>query len=163
MENQQTAKRTVRWTILISIAGVLMLLFTCALAAGSLFLDFAGGKSVGTLDNVADCSGSKTCFTARVTFQTNDSETVVYKPFLQNSTIYEMDRQIKLANHESSSSKAVDVRYFESYPRLAKVSLSFYLEYLNLLIWLFWSLVIAFIGWVTNRRKPIVLDFSKKK
>jgi hypothetical protein len=140
-----------------------MLLFTCAVAAGSLFLDFAGEETSGTLENVATCSGSNTCFTAEVTFQTNDGKTVSYKPFLQNSTIYEIDRQVKLAEDTGLSSKSVMVHYLESFPRLVKINLSLYLEYLNVIIWLFWSAVVTLIGWVANREKPMVLDFRKKK
>ncbi len=133
------------------------------IAAGSLFLDFAGEEAPAVFENTAKCSGSQTCFTAQISFQTKAGETITYRPFMQNSTIYEIDRQIKLANNTSTSSKAVEVRYFESFPRFAKVKLSYFLEYSSVLVWLFWSVVVSLIGLITNRRKPLVLDFSKKK
>lgn len=159
---QEKTKRPLRWTILISIAGTLMLLFTCAIAAGSLFLDLAGSKAPAILENIAKCSGSKTCFTAQISFETSDVNKVEYLPLTQNSTIYEIDRVNKLASDTGTSSKSVEVRYLESFPRLAKVHLSYYLEYWSVLVWLFWSVVVSLIGLALNRNKPFVLNLRKK-
>lgn len=160
---QEKTKRPLRWTIIISIAGTLMLLFTCAIAAGSLFLDLTGSKAAAVLENTAKCTGGKTCFTAQISYQTSDGEAVTYLPLTQNSTIYEIDRVNKLANDASTSSKSVEVRYLESFPRIAKVHLSYYLEYLTVLVWLFWSVIVFLIGLAMNRSKPVVLNFRKKE
>ena len=140
-----------------------MLLFTCAIAAGSLFLDLAGSKAPAVLENIAKCSGGETCFTAQISFETSDGETVAYLPLTQNSTIYEIDRVNKLASDTDTSSKSVEVRYFESFPCIVKVHLSYYLEYLTVLAWLFWSVVVSLIGMALNRSKPFVLNFRKKE
>ncbi len=163
MKNQPAAKRPVRWTILISIVGALLLLFTCVISAGSLFLDVAGAKTTGTLNNIAECSGSRTCFTAEISFTTKDGETISYLPLLQNSAIYEAHRIVNLTNEPGAGSRSVYVQYLESNPRLAKVSLNYHLEYVNVLIWFFWSAVVSLIGMAVNRSKPFVLDFRKRK
>ncbi|MCC6300063.1 MAG: hypothetical protein IT314_12250 [Anaerolineales bacterium] len=163
METQSSAKRPVRWTIIISIVGALLLLFACAIAVGSLFLDFAGAKTSGAVKNVAVCSGARTCFTAEITFTTKDGETITYKPLLQNDELYEMHRIANLANNSGARGDAVDVHYFESYPRLAKVSLNYFLEYVNVLVWFFWGVFVSLIGLALNRSKPLVLNLRRGK
>ncbi|HMR98266.1 MAG TPA: hypothetical protein PKK96_06075 [Anaerolineales bacterium] len=163
MTAQEAPKRQLRWTILVSIAGTLMLLFACSTAAGSLFLDLAGSKAPAMLENIAKCSSGKTCFTAQISFETSDGKTIAYLPLTQNSTIYEIDRLNKLTNDTSASSNSMEVRYLESFPRIAKVHLSYFLEYWSVLVWLFWSAVVSFIGLALNRRKPIVLNLRKKE
>ncbi|RIK30285.1 MAG: hypothetical protein DCC56_08090 [Anaerolineae bacterium] len=163
MADQTASKRSVRWTIIISILGAALLLVACIATLGSLYLDVAGEKTSGTLENVAKCSGSKTCFTAEISFTTNDGKTVSYKPALQNMFIYEMHRIANLNNNSGKSGNAVDVHYLASIPRLAKVSLNYHLEYVNLLVWFLWGGFVSLIGMALNRSKPLVLDFSKRK
>jgi len=139
-----------------------MLLFSCLIAVGSLFLDLAGSKTPAILENIAKCSGGETCFTAQISFDTSDGKSIEYLPLTQNDMIYEFDRQVKLANDTGASSKSVEVRYLESFPRLAKVHLSYYLEYWSVLVWLFWSVFVSLIGLALNRSKPIELNFRKK-
>jgi len=159
---QEKTKRPLRWTIIFSIVGTLMLVFTCAIAAGSVFLDLAGSKAPAVLENIAKCSGGETCFTGQISFETSGGDSVTYLPLTQNSAIYEIDRVSKLSNDTGASSNAVEVRYLESFPRIAKVHLSYYLEYLTVLAWLFWSALVSLIGLALNRSKPIVLNLGKK-
>ncbi|MBV6451911.1 MAG: hypothetical protein MHPDNHAH_02658 [Anaerolineales bacterium] len=163
MADQTVSKRPVRWTIIVSILGAALLLVTCIATLGSLYLDVAGEKTAGTMENIADCTGGRTCFTAEISFTTKDGKTISYIPALQNDFIYEMHRIANLNNNSGKSGNAVDVHYFSSVPRLAKVSLNYHLEYANLLVWLFWGVFVSLIGMALNRSKPLVLDFSKRK
>ena len=156
-QTKQTEEKKISiWARLVLLVGVLIVLATCTFTMGAIYLDIAGAQTTGTLLNVANCSGSRTCWTGKVEFKTNDGEEVSFYP-QTNSFIFDLD------GYMTEGYKAVDVRYLESFPNIAKVSVIYKLEYLNKVTWTVIGSLVAFFGWVATRKKAIVLDFSKGK
>ncbi|MBL8098408.1 MAG: hypothetical protein JNK81_04460, partial [Anaerolineales bacterium] len=86
--------------------------------------------------------------------KTNDGEEFSFYP-QTNRFIFDLDGYVTEGYRE------VDVRYLESFPDIAKVSLVYKLEYLNKVTWTVLGSLIALFGWIGTRNKPFVLDLSK--
>lgn len=158
MENARTTeeKKISIWARLTLLAGILIILITCVSTMGAIYLDLAGVKTSGALSNVAKCSGAKTCWTGKVEFTTSAGKEIAFYP-KTSRFIFDLDGYV------SESGREVDVRYFETLPMLAKVSVAYHLEYFNKITWALIGLVVAFFGWVATRKRAVVLDFSKGK
>jgi len=161
----EPSKKSFKWSVLVLIVSSLFVLIMCALSIGAIYLDVTGEQAVGTLNNVAkNCDSGKSCFTGKVTFTTNSGEEVTFSPLLQTPFIYEMDVQIKRNSDASRTSKSINVRYLEANPKIAKVALAFYMDYLNKINFLFWGSLVAVFSWIASRDKPsFVLDLRKRK
>lgn len=156
MENsqQKEEKKISIWARLAVLVGVLIVLSTCVITIGAIYLDIAGTQTTGTLLNVATCSGGRNCWTGKVEFKTNDGEDISFYP-QTNRFIFDLDGYVTEGYRE------VDVRYLESFPDIAKVSVVYKLEYLNKVTWSVLGSLIAFFGWVATRKRAIVLDLRK--
>lgn len=156
MENTQATeeKKVSIWARLVLLVGILIVLTTCAFTLGAIYLDVAGTHTTGTLLNVANCTGSRNCWTGKVEFQTNNGENISFYP-QTNQFIFDIDGYV------SEGYREVDVRYLESNPDIAKVSVLYHLEYLNKITWSVIGSVVAFFAWVATRKKSTTLDFRK--
>lgn len=161
----EPAKKSFKWSVLILIVSSIFVLSMCGLTIGALYLDAAGERAVGTLENVADCQEARrNCFTAEVTFTTETGEEVTFSPLLQTSFIYDIAAGIKQGGDSTKSLKSIDVRYLKANPKIAKISLALYLDYANKINFLFWGGAVALFSWIASRDKPaFVLDFRKRK
>ena len=159
-----TAKKSFKWSVLILVASIIFVLTMCVITMAAIYLDVAGEEVTGRLENVATCDGSRSCFTGKVTFTTNDGREITFSPLLQTPFIYELDTQIQRNNDESRTSKSIDVRYLRANPKIAKVALIYHMDYLNKINFLFWGSLVVLFSWIAGRNKPaFVLDLSKGK
>jgi len=159
----QTQRKKSKWSWLVIAIGIFALSFTCLLTLGSMYLDIAGEKTTGTLENAAKCDSGRSCFTAKITFTSEDGQEVSYYPLFQNSFLYEVDRQIRLESSTNTKGSDVGISYLKDFPRISKVTLSFHLEYIQKFIWAFWGLVILLIGWILSRDRAVTIDLRKRK
>ncbi|MBC7878197.1 MAG: hypothetical protein H7Y59_13585 [Anaerolineales bacterium] len=164
MENtQQTENKKVfksgRSTMVI---GVLIVLFTCIFLIGTISLDIFGEKAIGKLSNASTgCSGSKTCWTSKVEFNTKTNDPVAFYP-MTFPILFDFDPFLSGRPYEEYSN--FDVRYFESFPQIAKVKLAFFLEYTTMFCGLGIGTIVLLFGYLFSRpNKPFVIDLSKRK
>ena len=143
----------------IRLVGILMLLSTFFLCAGAVALDVIGEQAVGELSNASECSGSRNCWTGKVTFTANNDQTVDIYP-QTNRFLFDIENAISGKPYEEFD--RLEVRYLAQYPEIAKIKLTLFLEYLNKVIWFVIGLIVFLIGHISNgRRKPLVLDLRK--
>jgi|GEM_PF-917899 len=144
------------------LGGILILVFTCFASILSITLDLTGEKAIGKVSNAAkDCSRDGTCWTGRVDFTTKEGEDITFSPWT-NSYLFDLDPILSGRSYEDYGK--YQVRYFESFPKLAKVKLAFALEYTNHLSWFCGGTLLLLIGLAfssqKSRNKPLVIDLS---
>ncbi len=140
------------------LVGFLMVLFTCIYFTIAIALDIGGEKAIGKLSNVSKgCSPNKSCWTSKIEFTTKAGEQAGFYP-LTSPIFFDVDNAISGKPYEEYN--YYEVRYFESYPQLAKVKLVFHLEKIGKFGWLFLGLVLMIFGRLFSRpnNKPFVLD-----
>jgi hypothetical protein len=160
---QQTSDKSVnRIGLVFLLLGGLATFLICGAISVGIYLDIFGEKAAGTLTNIAYDEGrSDNPFTPQITFTTADGEEVSFHPW-QGQQWFQWNDLLRMGDDPSARFNDVDVRYLESYPKLAKVSLALKLEYANRLIWLFWSGVTLLAGIISRRKKSITIDLSKR-
>ncbi|HAV78172.1 MAG TPA: hypothetical protein DCX53_12560 [Anaerolineae bacterium] len=157
----ESSKKKSKWSILVLLIGTFILFGTCLATVFGIYIDMAGRETKGMLVNDSNCDGNRTCWTARINFNTDSGEEIAIYPNLDQWP-FTFDRYIESGTF-SSPARIVNVKYLENSPMFAKVNLAYHIEYVNRLTWFFWGLVVTFIGWVINRNKPLlVLDLSKR-
>lgn len=161
---QQTAdnKSINRIGLIFLLLGGLFTFIVCGMIVGGIFLDLFGTETTGKLTNISyRPNDSDNSFTPQITFTTSNGEEISFIAW-QGPTYFEINERIKLGGYTSTAFKDVPVHYLESFPKLAKVSLALHVEYINRIIWLFWSFVALMIGVITRRNKPVVVDLSQR-
>lgn len=157
--NQSINKIGLVFLLLGGLATVIM----CGLLAGALYLDLFGAETAGKMTNISfDADRSDNPFTAQVTFVTAGGEEVSFISW-QGRSYFELDQRIQPDGIASPGNPGVKVRYIESNPKIAKVAFAYHIEYVNRIIWLFWSSAALMAGIITRRNKPVVMDLSKRK
>lgn len=160
-EPTQPKKSRRDWAILS--LGILAFLITCVFMAGSIALDLVGEKTTGKLSNVAECSGSKSCWTSRVDFTTSTGEEVSFYP-MTFPMLLDFDPFLSGRPYEEYSE--YQVRYFAQYPQVAKIKLAYFLEYINhicgLCVGAFLLLLSAMFSRSGKEHKPLVIDLRRK-
>lgn len=164
MENSQ--QQTQKKNPIMLVIGILILMLACLFFSGAVFLDVAGAKTTGKLSNAAkNCSAGTTCWTSKMSFTTADGEQVSFYP-LTAPMLFDFDPFLSGRSYDEYGE--YQVRYFESYPKLAKVKLAFFLEYINTLCGLGLGGFLTLIGLASVRggnsdkpHKPFVLDLSR--
>ena len=160
-ENSTIKKETFAGRIL-KFVGILILLFTCLASIASIALDLTGEQTVGKVYNATkDCSSDGTCWTGKVDFTTQKGETVTFSPWT-NPYLFDLDPVLSGRSYEDYGK--YQVRYFENFPKLAKVKLAFGLEYTSHLSWFCGGSLLLVIGLAFSSRKksnkPMVIDLS---
>jgi hypothetical protein len=148
------------------VIGILLLMLACLFFSGAVMLDLVGAKATGKLSNAAkSCSSGKTCWTGKMAFTTPEGEQVSFYP-LTAPMLFDFDPL--LSGRSYAEYGEYQVRYFASYPKLAKVKLAFFLEYLNMLCGFGLGGILTLIGLSSVRGRgsdkapnPLVLDLSK--
>jgi hypothetical protein len=160
----QTSDKSVnRIGLVFLLLGGLATILVCAAISVGIYLDIFGEEGTGTLTNISyDEDRSDNPFTAQITFTTAGGEEVSFIAW-QGRQWFEWNDLLRSSENPDARFNDVDVRYLESYPELAKVSLALKLEYANRLIWLFLSGVTLLIGIISRRNKAITLDLRKRK
>ena len=161
---QKTKSRTAALAVFAS--GILILILACLSLGGSVMLDTVGAKAIGKLSNVSKgCPPGKSCWTSKVEFTTTDGEPVAFYP-LTFPILFDFDPV--LSGRPYAEYGQYQVRYLASFPKLAKVKLAFFLEYINLLCGVGLGGFLALFGFLSARGlnpnkpyKPIVLDLSR--
>ncbi|GAB4403643.1 MAG: hypothetical protein OHK003_31530 [Anaerolineales bacterium] len=163
MQQAEENKSVNRIGLVFLLLGRLFTTIVCGMIAGGIFLDMFGTETTGELTNIAyDAKRSDNPFTPQITFSTADGKEVSFIAW-QGQFPFEIDNFVQFASAENPDYSNVKVRYLESNPKIAKVSLPYHAEYLNRAVWLFWSFVALMIGVISRRNKPVVLDFSQRK
>lgn len=163
MQQDEGNKSVNRIGLIFLLLGGLFTAIVCGMIAGGIFLDLFGAEADGEFANIARDSGrNNNPFTPQITFTTASGEEVSFIAW-QGRFPFEIDNFVQFASAENPDYSNVKVRYLESNPKIAKVSLPFHAEYLNRINWLFWSFVALMIGVISRRNKPVVLDFSQGK
>ena len=139
------------------VIGILMILFTCIYFACAIALDTFGEKTIGrSYADMGDCGGSKTCWTEKVEFTANNGEQITFYPLVSPLLL---DFEPVLSGKPYEEYGNFEVRYFESFPQLAKIKMVFHLEKVGKLPWIFLGLFLVLIGMSSSRpNKPMVLD-----
>jgi hypothetical protein len=146
--------------------GILAMLVSCAFFIGAIALDLTGKQAVGKLSNAAagNCSAGKTCWTGRMDFTTQSGEQITFYP-MTFPMLLDFDPFLSGRSYEKYGE--YQVRYFEAYPQIAKVKLAFFLEYVNTICGLGVGVFLFLLSYLFSSsgkpRKPIVIDFSKRK
>ena len=164
MENSQ--QTTPQKNSIMLVIGILILMFACLFFSGAVMLDVVGAKTTGKVSNAAtNCSAGQTCWTGKVDFTTADGEQVSFYSFI-SPLLFDFDPL--LSGRSYAEYGEYQVRYLASYPKLAKVKLAFFLEYLNILCGFGLGGFLTLIGLASARRsktgkphQPLVLDLSK--
>ena len=147
-------------SILLLLGGIATLV-GCGMLSGFIVLDLFGAETTGEMTNISyDADRSDNPFTAQVTFTTANGEDVSFISW-QDRFYFELDEGIQRESQEGFD--GVKVRYLESLPKMAKVSFVYHAEYVNRIIWLFWSFVVLMAGVISRRNKPITIDLSQRK
>ena len=137
--------------------GGLFTLISCGVLAAGIALDLFGAEATGEMTNISyDAKRSDNPFTAQVSFTTAEGEERSFISW-EDRFFFELDEQLR------GNEDGLPVRYFESFPLFAKVTFVYHAEYVNQIIWLFWSSVALMIGVITRRNKPITIDLSQRK
>ena len=163
MENSKPKNR--RKSPITLVIGILILMSACLFFSGAVMLDVAGAKTTGKLSNAArNCSPGKTCWTGKVDFATADGEQISFYPMTLPMLL---DFDPLLSGRPYAEYGEYQVRYLEGYPKMAKVKLAFFLEYVNTLCGLGLGGFLTLIGLASVRgsspdkpNKPFVLDLS---
>lgn len=157
-------KKTVnRIGLIFLLLGGLATLIVCGMISVGIFLDVAGAEAPGEMTNISyDEARSDNPFTPQITFTTADGEKVSFIAW-QGMTPFIINDFVRFGSDTAPTSAELTVRYLESYPKIAKITLAYHAEYLNRINWLFWSGVALMIGIITRRNKPIVIDLSQRK
>ncbi len=147
------------------VIGIFILLPAILFCSGAVMLDTVGAKAIGKLSNAArNCSRGDSCWTGRMDFITADGEAITFYP-LTFPMLFDFDPF--LSGRSYAEYGDYQVRYLESYPKLAKVHLAFFLEYLNTLCVFVLGGIVTLFGLAGVRgtpdkpNKPFVLDLSK--
>jgi hypothetical protein len=160
IEPSEKKKRTPKDYAMI-LLGILAFIISCGFLIGSIALDVAGEKTVGELSNAAwgDCPTGTTCWTGRMDFTTQDGEPVTFYP-MTPFMFFDFDPFLSGRPYEEYGD--YQVRYFEQYPKIAKVKLAYFLEYFNMFCGLGIGTFVLFLTYMFSSfgRKPIVLDLS---
>lgn len=162
MQQSQPTPRKKKPILLV--IGVLILLVSCLFSVGSLMLDLVGAKAIGKVSNVAvGCSRGDSCWTGRVDFTTQDGEEVSFYP-MTDPILFDLDPALSGRSYEQYGE--YQVRYLESFPKLAKVKLAFSLEYIDLLGGVLLGAIFTLFGFLSagdpnKPHKPFVLDLSR--
>lgn len=159
---QTTENKSVnRIGLIFLILGGVFTFISCLMMVAGITLDLFGTETRGKMTNISHDSGrSDNPFTAQVTFTTANGEE---KSFIswEDRFYFELDERIQRSG-STAPFEGVRVRYFEAVPALAKVVFVYHAEYVNQIVWLFWSGVALMIGVITRRNKPITIDLSKR-
>ncbi len=163
---QTSQQKTRKKNPLTLVIGILILLFACLFFSGAVLLDVAGAKAIGKISNVSvGCSAGESCWTGKVDFTTPDGEQVSFYP---KTFPMLLDFDPLLSGRSYAEYGEYQVRYLASYPKLAKVKLAFFLEYINTLCGLGLGGLLTLIGLLSVRggnpnkpHQPLVLDLSK--
>lgn len=157
---QAEEKRSVnRIGLIFLLLGGLATLFVCGLISVGVYLDLFGAEAEGEMTNISyDADRSDNPFTAQVTFKTPSGKEVSFISW-HGSFYFDLEASTK---PDGTPENAILVRYLENNPKIAKVSFAYHTEYINRIIWLFWSGVALMIGVITRRNKPLTIDLSKK-
>jgi len=160
---QSTDKKSVnRIGLVFYLLGGLFTFLSCSALVGGIALDLFGAETTGEMTNISyDEKRSDNPFTAQVTFTTENGEERSFISW-EDRFFFELDEQLK-RSEDNPSNAGLEVRYFETIPFIAKVTLVYHTEYVNQIIWLFWSSVALMIGVISRRNKPITIDLSQRK
>ncbi len=158
-ENNKKAFKSGQSTLIV---GILISLFACVALIGSVMLDFIGEKAVGKLSNVSTrCSGGKSCWTGKMEFTAKNGATIAFYP-MTFPIFFDFDPALSGRPYEKYGE--YQVRYLENFPRLAKVKLAFFLEYINLGCGFGIGLIVLLVGYLSSRpNKPLVINLRKRK
>jgi hypothetical protein len=164
MENSQSTKKrsSSKGGSITIMTGILITFIACISLAGGAALDTVGEKTTGKVSNVSkNCPPGKSCWTGKVEFTTKKNEKIAFYP-MSFPLLFDFDPWLSGRSYEEYGD--YQVRYFESFPQLAKIKFAFFLEYINSVCGLGIGLIVLLIGYLSSRpNKPIVLDFSKRK
>ena len=157
---QAEEKKTYFTGRVIRLVGILMLLGTFFLCAAAITLDVIGEKTVGELSNASsDCSPDKSCWTGKVTFTASNNQTVDIYP---QTNRFLLDFENAISGKPYEEYDQLEVRYLAQYPKIAKIRLTLFLEYLNKVTWFVIGLIVFLVGnMFSGRRQPLVLDLRK--
>jgi hypothetical protein len=162
-ETVEHKQRTAKDYVLI-LLGVLVFITSCAFFAGSIALDVAGEKTIGELSNasVGDCSSGSTCWTGRMEFATKEGKQITFYP-MTIPFFFDLDPWLSGRSYEEYGN--YQVRYFETFPQIAKVKLAFFLEYFNMICGLGVGAFVLLLTYMLSSfgRQPIVLDLRRRK
>ena len=157
MQQSTDTKSVNRIGLVFYLLGSLFTFLSCSALVGSIALDLFGTETTGEMTNISyDEKRSDNPFTAQVTFTTASGEERSFISW-EDRFFFELDEQLR--GYEDG----VLVRYFESFPLFAKVTFVYHAEYVNQIIWLFWSSVALMIGVISRRNKPLTIDLSQRK
>ncbi len=141
--------------------GILVLLFACLFFSVAVLLDVAGAKTTGKISNVSiGCSPGKSCWTGKVDFTTPAGQQVSFYPLTAPILL---DFDPLLSGRSYAEYGEYQVRYLASFPKVAKVKLAFFLEYINTLCGFGLGSLLTLIGFLSAGKtdKALVLDLSK--
>jgi len=165
MQQAEENKSVNRIGLVFLLLGGLATLLVCGMISGGILLDVFGAEAAGEMTNVSyDADRSDNPFTPRITFTTESGEEISFIA-LQGMTAFIINDFFRFGDSNNTVPSSVDlkVRYYESYPKIAKVSFAYHTEYINRVIWLFWSGVALMIGVITRRNKPITINLRRRK
>lgn len=144
------------------IIGILLFLFSCALAIGAAYTDINGLKAIGKVSNDSkNCPPGKGCWTGKVDFTTKNGEQISFYP---KTLPFFFDMDFMLSDRPYPEFSLHEVRYLEEYPQYAKVKLALYFEYFNFICGMGFGVFLFFIGILSRStksgkaHKPIVID-----
>ena len=160
---QQTAdnKSIKRITWMFLLLGGLFTFFSCGALMAGIALDLFGTETRGKMTNISHDSGrSDNPFTAQVTFTTANGEDESFISW-EDSFYFDLDENIQRSG-STAPFEGVRVRYFEAFPAIAKVVFVYHAEYVNQIVWLFWSGVVLMAGFISRRNKPFTIDLSQR-
>lgn len=161
MQQAEDKKSVNRIGLIFLLLGGIATFISCGMFIGFIALDLFGTETNGDMTNISyDASRSDNPFTAQVTFTTTNGEEVSFISW-QDRFYFELDEGIQ--RESQGGFNGVKVRYFESLPKIAKVTFIYHAEYVSRIIWLFWSFVALMIGVISRRNKPITIDLSQRK
>ena len=162
---QTSQAKTRRKNPIVLVIGILILMLACLFFSGAVLLDVAGAQAVGKLSNAATgCSAGESCWTSKVDFTTADGKQVAFYPMTLPMLL---DIDPLLSGRSYAKYGEYQVRYIASFPKLAKVKLAFFLEYINSLCGLGLGGIVTLFGIASMRgtsekpHQPLVLDLSK--
>ena len=161
MEQKTENKSVNRIGLLFLMLGGVFAFISCLILVAGITLDLFGTETRGKMTNISyDAKRSDNPFTAQVTFTTANGEE---KSFIswEDRFYFELDERIQRSG-STAPFEGVKVRYLEAFPALSKVVFVYHAEYVNQIVWLFWSGVALMIGIISRRNKPITIDLSQR-
>lgn len=163
MQQARDNKTVNRIGLIFLLLGGLATIIVCGMISVGIYLDLAGSEAPGEMTNISyNEDRSDNPFTPQITFTTASGEEVSFIAW-QGMTPFIINDFVRFGGNAAPTSAELTVRYLESYPKIAKITLAYHAEYINRIVWLFWSGVALMIGIISRRNKPIVLDLSQRK